>query len=178
MIDIETLDTKTSAVVLSIGVAMFDEKKIHHSEHIRVNVQEQIDRGRTISESTLAWWMMQSDEARAAVFGEEAGVIYDTPEARDRLGDLWLEWGPKVVWSKGPHFDIAKLEDLFGGNVPWEYHHPRDTRTRYELYQQLLGKDPEKIRPSNGMAHNAEQDAIHQALEVMWIMQNLREHIA
>ena len=59
MIDLETLATTPDCVVLTIGGVKFDPNTLGESTqpfYYRFNVDEQLDKGRTTSESTLEWW--------------------------------------------------------------------------------------------------------------------------
>ena len=66
MIDLETLATRTSAVVTEVSAVAFDiltgEIRTHKTWNI--SVDEQLALGRTISSGTLAFWLTQSEEAR------------------------------------------------------------------------------------------------------------------
>ena len=68
MIDLETLDTRPSAVVFQVGVLVFQdilggdtrgnlilEKKIFH-----LDILEQIMAGRTVDQDTVLWWAEQN----------------------------------------------------------------------------------------------------------------------
>src|SRR3546814_2365974 len=77
MVDLETLDTKNSAVVLSIGAVVWetlvdDAGSLDYSVVERfyrvLSIDEQLAAGRTVSESTLLWWMRQDPTARAEAF--------------------------------------------------------------------------------------------------------------
>ena len=67
MVDIETLDTVQSAVVLSIGAVAFDPHTKELGEKFYVefttDLQAQQRLGRTISADTVTWWMQQGAAA-------------------------------------------------------------------------------------------------------------------
>lgn len=167
MIDLETLDTKPSAVVLSVGLVVFSKDvsgqyQEHRTNYRTLDLQSQMDRGRTISESTLMWWMKQGREARGAAFqeidrvpvgqwGEELRVFYE---------------GCEEVWSHGAGFDvtIAIAESLLDGNVPWGHREVRDTRTLSAITGLAVDKPPVTH------AHHAVYDAIAQA---EWVVKAL-----
>lgn len=74
MIDIETLDTRPSAVVLSIGVVLFNRrnadvpfKELNLKFGKREFRDEQIMMGRTISKDTAQWWRGQDPEAKSCL---------------------------------------------------------------------------------------------------------------
>ena len=70
MIDLETLDTKPSASILTIGAVKFDptgdELKESTCEkfYVKVDLDSCDKLGLTVSQSTLDWWANQSQEAQ------------------------------------------------------------------------------------------------------------------
>jgi len=154
MIDIETLDTMNTAVVTQVGWCLFDAESIGKPEELFPSIQEQIDMGRTISASTLKWWMVDQPQiARERVFDP---VIDTTVEdLATRLRMVTQEQGVEHVWSHGPHFDMAILKDLLGDNV-FHYRSPRDTRTMAMLA-------PHAVKPPAITKHSAGDDAYAQA---------------
>lgn len=62
MCDLETLDTATTACVLSIGLVAFDPNSgvINDRFYAAFPRAQQLKVGRTISDATLTWWMDQS----------------------------------------------------------------------------------------------------------------------
>ncbi|RMH22127.1 MAG: 3'-5' exoribonuclease [Gammaproteobacteria bacterium] len=155
MIDIETLDTANTAVVVQVGWCLFDAHNISKPTELFPDIQDQIDMGRTISASTLKWWMTNEsiDEmTRQRVFDP---VIYTSIEdVAVRLRTV-VGSGVDHVWSHGPHFDIAILKDLLGDNI-FHYRSPRDTRT-----MSLLA--PNAVKPPAMTKHSAGDDAYAQA---------------
>lgn len=156
MVDLETLDTRPSTVVLSIGAVVFDPSDdVFHSQYWRCTWQDQLDAGRTVSESTIRWWLKQSDEARAALDGDRAPLSIVLGE----LGSLYRGHGCERLWARGASFDISILEHAYGAqNLPWRYNAPRDCRTFDDLLPPNFADDI----PA-GVAHNALEDAIWQA---------------
>lgn len=163
MIDNETLDTTPSAVILSIGAVRFDQYS-HDMEdnafYAVLDIQDQIDKGRTISADTLSFWMMQPPAARA-VFAEKEKVSLE--EALVGLRE-WID--PKRdtrPWSMGASFDIPMLEHAYrslGMDAPWLFWKARCMRHHKELPNAKIVYDSV---PRLGTHHNAMDDAIHQA---------------
>lgn len=162
MIDIETLGTKPGSVIASIGAVAFDATTGEFGEtfYVKIDVADAQNEGLHIDASTVAWWMQQSDEARASTFtGDDKtslmlglGELYDfvTKESADR------------VWGNGPSFDLVQLEAAYtktGKLAPWSFRAHRDLRT----LRDLSGVDI----PNIGTAHNALDDAIAQAHAVI-----------
>lgn len=132
MIDIETLDTKPSAVILSAGIIAFNQERgVISRWYGTLNAREQIDAGRTISMSTLVFWMMQSDEARKAAFSDGPHM-----EFHNLVSFISRHKSPEgaLYWAKSPQFDMTILEsycdDLYGvDEMPWAFRGFRDVRT-------------------------------------------------
>ena len=157
MFDLETLDTKPSAVILSLGAVKFDprQKGIDPDAErlsMRISVDEQSLMGRTTSESTLAWWATQSKEAQDAAFSDEGRI--PLIEAVDQFHKF--VWNSERVWSQGS-FDVNIMEHLYTAlNRPysWQYWQVRDSRTLFDFV------DGELDRTKH---HDAVEDAISQA---------------
>lgn len=164
MIDIETLDTGPNAVVLSVGAVLFnlhetdthelleaDEKRNFFSV---LEFESQIELGRTISASTILWWMAQNKQAQRETFKEQGRE--DTYNA---LRELRKFIGGTRPWGNGSSFDNTIMDTLFtayGVSPPPFYLH-RDLRT----LKQLSMIDPSANR---GVEHSAIEDARYQVL--------------
>jgi hypothetical protein len=159
MIDLETLDTTPDGVVLTIGGVKFDpfDKRTPHSEfYFRLDVNEQMDKGRTISEDTLNWWATQDDKIINEALGD-----HDRTDPLTMLRAL-KKWyvGCDAIWAQGTTFDIVMIEQLcrlYGQPIPWSFWTVKDSRTLFGL----LPKDPRKDFSFD--AHNALEDARTQA---------------
>jgi hypothetical protein len=130
MVDLETLDTKPTSVILSIGAVLFDARGGQPKRpYYRVlKLQSQLNRGRTVSESTLLWWADQSEAARAEVFRGDG-----RSHPVEALQDLAAYLKPaRRVWAQGPDFGCVILTDMarqLGIKMPWAYNSVRDVRT-------------------------------------------------
>lgn len=163
MIDIETLDTLNSAVVTQVGWVLFDADEIGKPQEMFPDIQHQINLGRTISASTLKWWMVDQPRiARERVFDCPNPCTLD--ELATRLRTVVQEHHVGHVWSHGPHFDMAILKDLLGDNM-FHYRSPRDTRT-----MALLA--PHADKPKALTKHSAGDDAYAQA---QWMQNCFKE---
>lgn len=176
MLDIETLDTKPTAVILSIGAVCFD---LHEPDMIKtfyepVSRLKQVDSyGRTMSHSTLDWWAKQSDEAK---------VILNHPDAISFVGALtrfktWLDsCGDYIgVHGNGSDFDnviLASAYDQMFVAPAWDFRKNRCHRTLKSEWPLTTSNN---IKFS-GVAHNSLDDAVHQVREMIRINQvyNLR----
>lgn len=130
MIDIETLDTSRKAVVLSYAHIVFCPKTgtefAHHMTTLPI--QYQLDYGRTISESTLRFWLDQKPEIlkEQMLHAEDWNIV----KLRSVL-DYEID-SCDCVWANSPTFDLIILEDLFacyGEKLPAYFRKQRDVRT-------------------------------------------------
>lgn len=179
MLDLETLGTTPGSVILSIGAAAFDLHKGYQgrSFHKLILVQPQLDAGMTVSASTLAWWMEQSDEARFALKPSDRLECWHPVNVLSAF-DEWFHQTSinEGVWGHGLNFDIPILEALytkFGPlqkKAPWKYNTGRDTRTLFDL----AGKKMGDFGTPNPLAHSAVHDAIYQADETAKCVNFLR----
>ncbi len=171
MIDLETLATSPDASVLSIGAVKFDpfgdelNDQQMDSFYVRVDLDSCDRLGLVTSDSTIAWWAQQSQEAQDEAFNPEGRV--DIVDAMNQLYKFC--WGAKRVWSHGAGFDIIICEHLFrkiGKAIPWQFWEVRDTRTLFDI-----GVDPK--RPPV-LKHHALEDAWNQAVGVQNVYKKLR----
>lgn len=162
-LDLETLDIRPSAVVLSIGAVRFNRHErdsfdgIKEDEdrcfYAKLPIQAQIDLGRTISASTINWWMEQNVMAKR-VFAES-----ENPKAFREFQKFCR--GAQQIWGNGSNFDNVILRSLFEDlniEFPTPYYTDRDLRTLQDAAQ--IGKP----RAPKGIEHNALDDAIYQAI--------------
>jgi DNA polymerase III epsilon subunit-like protein len=168
MIDIETLGTTPGSLILSVGAVPFDERGVFTQDgfHMAISAASCTAAGLTIDPSTVAWWMRQSDAARAAAF----------PEVACTLGQVLYElqaWFARTqgerVWCHGATFDVPLLDAAYRAmsmTPPWAFYNVRCTRTLYEL----AGVSPDRTK---GTHHNALDDAIAQAEAAMMAHQKL-----
>src|SRR5579859_6495721 len=175
MCDIETLDVKPTAVILSIGACAFDPDKGTISGdtfHRKLEIDPQIAAGRTISGSTIDWWMNQSDAARSAIFSQEAQAKRSNVRSSLAAFDAWFGSSPKApVWGNGADFDLVLLTNLYQGQgfrPPWYFSSHRCFRTLKNLFGD--GLEPER----QGTHHDALDDALHQARWANAIFAKLR----
>ena len=153
-IDIESLDIFPGAKVLTVGACKFDRFTGELGAPFYVALDPTLTPG-SVSRSTFRWWKGQSEEARAAAFGGRT----EPAKAMHMLAEYVGE--DTFVWGNGAHFDITLLEWLFnetGVGIPWKFWNVRDMRTVVDL----APLDKNSI-PFEGVAHNAQADAVHQA---------------
>ena len=180
MLDLETLDTTSSAVVISIGAVAFDPHTNELGDRFYVETVEDTEaqqaRGRTISGDTVRWWMQQ-DVLAKRVFATPPpdGVErVSTLEALSRFGLFVAANGDRDVelWGNGADFDnvvLGSLYDAFGLSKPWSYSRNRCYRT-----MKNIGIGPRKPKVREGVHHNALDDAITQAVHLQEIFACLK----
>ena len=159
MIDLETLDTRPSCTVLSLGAIKFDptsNTEPHSELYFKVCVDDQDRLGRTSSDDTIEWWGRQKPEIMEEAFDQTGAVSVD--EALRQI-NKWVV-GVDTLWGQGYGFDYTIMEDMFrqgGMPIPWNFWIIRDSRTLFGCCQ----KDPRKSMQTD--LHNALADAYFQS---------------
>lgn len=171
MVDIETMGNGSNAAIMSIGACYFDPKtrEIGKTFHDEVNLQSSVNVGCELDASTVIWWMRQDDEARAKFKrngkANPLGIV---------IGNF-MEFAKGFntqVWGNGATFDNVIIKNAASNcNIPvnWKFWNDRDVRTIVELGK-VIGIDPKRDIPFEGVAHDALDDAKHQAkyLSIIW----------
>ncbi len=144
MIDLETLDVKPSAVVLSIGAVTFEtftdcgghlDYFIWERFYRVLDMSDQMKNGRTVSQSTLLWWMRQNadarDEAFATVRQQPWRIMNDLQEfvtSHTSINGVPIN----KFWASPVGFDYGiwnNLADDHKHDTPWTYRQVYDVRT-------------------------------------------------
>jgi DNA polymerase III epsilon subunit-like protein len=165
-VDLETLGTRTSSRILSIGAVFGDQTFYAELD------QTVYPEGFTVDDSTMTWWEKQG--------GFQPTQTPVSPYEATTKFHIWLtsmtvtldEW---EVWANSPSFDCAILRHHFAGfglRTPWAFWQERDVRTIKNLAVQLqLG-----VRFPNN-PHNALKDAANQRVMVETVQTALAEHV-
>ena len=136
MIDMETLSTDVSTVVLTIGAVRFDPRGVGVMEklELRPTMEEQTEvYNRTISDATMDWWSQQSPDAIEEAMGDRDRISYR--ECMQKLYQFCWNRADKF-WSNGSGFDIVIAESAFRDldmKYPWQFWNVRDCRTTMTL---------------------------------------------
>ncbi|MDG4811913.1 3'-5' exoribonuclease [Hydrogenovibrio sp. 3SP14C1] len=165
MIDIEALGLKHKSVIASIGIVIFDAVSIKGMFHIRLDVAESAKLCLDICDDTVAWWSEQSDEARTELDGTTAPLV-----AVKEAFDFLLHYKPERIYARSPQFDLEMLKhhaDVLGLDVPWHFRQEMDHRTYLKAYEETLQLMPHKADEKKLVKHNAVDDALIQAYEIM-----------
>ncbi|WP_448215285.1 3'-5' exonuclease [Endozoicomonas sp. 2B-B] len=177
MVDLETMGNSNQAAIIGIGACFFNPATGDIGETFSRNVtlQSSADEGLKMDVSTIEWWMKQDDDARA-IFQRSGSPL---PEALLEFFDFIPERLRRSVqlWGNGATFDNVILENALMAcdmTTPWEFWNHRDVRTIVELGRTILGIDPKRDFPFEGVKHDALSDAIHQAKYVSAIWGELQ----
>lgn len=171
MIDLETLGTGADSVFIAIGAIYFDPKTGELGKEFYENIdwQSSIDEGRTIDADTIKWWFQQNYDARMA--------IIEDGESLAKVLNIFTKFCGKypIVWGNGSSFDISILEHVYRQlkiPCPWPSWNVRDVRTIKDLGKDRVDKS---IFVNKGIAHNALDDAKHQAKYVSVLWQEIKK---
>lgn len=185
MLDLETLDTRETAVILSIGAVRFslDELVLGDEFYCIVDPVSCQQHGLTIGADTVRWWMGQSAEARAEYNTPlSEAPYYNLPIALERFqefvgyrltidGERRLRVNDSKVWGNGATFDNMIIRNAYRAcnlPVPWSYKNDMCFRTMMKMF-------PVKEEPS-GVKHHALDDARRQAQALIRVWQSIERH--
>lgn len=198
VLDTETLDTIPSSVLLSAGFVIYDESKLDSfdsllksGEHVVFDIQPQLDTGRTISASTLSFWMDQGRSAKESLFKGKStpdhllGMIeavtrkfFNVPDNQDieydKQGRIKLLKDIKIQ-VRGQDFDIPLVNNFlthYGYISPFNYSKSRDLRTIYDENDFDYHAYEKLNKPKNFIKHNALHDSAFDAF-MLQRMRNL-----
>ncbi len=168
-IDLETIDTKPSATVLSLGGVKFnplDNTEPHSELYLKINIDDQGAQGRTHSDDTLAWWSRQDKKIMDEAFDQTNAVTIE--DALKQISKFAV--GVDTFWGQGYGFDYTIMEDMFrqgGRPIPWNFWQIRDSRTLFACCQ----SDPRKAIQND--LHNALADAYFQSKAIQMAYKEL-----
>ena len=167
MVDLETMATTPSSVVLTLGAVHFDPygNGVDEKLYLKLDTDEQSVLKRDIDPGTIEWWSRQE-----ATIMEEAFSLDNRVSVSDAMEQFrQFAKGCKTFWSHGSIFDIMILENLLiqlGKPIPWQFWQIRDTRTLFDL-----GHTPDMPKTAK---HHALEDAINQAIGVQNVYKKLK----
>ena len=168
MLDLETLDTKPTSVILTIGAIRFDrEKRLKPLKQCdtfyrKIEIEKQKDEGFTSSQLTEQWWNRQDEDVREEALGGK-----DRVELKKALEDFVKWWNDtgnvdkQCVWGNGSSFDCPIMENAFDHYdipTPWNFWNVRDLRTLLDI----TGTRPSLHKSGK---HNALKDCYRQIFD-------------
>lgn len=170
MVDIETLDVKKTACILSIGAVTFDPYEVKDVTFYRnISIESNVKYGRTINGETVEWWFKQDKKAQDGLFNPkpmgllqamDAFTVYIKDNLKDKNG----------IWVNGANFDLTILRDVFltlGMDFPWEYKQECCIRALRKMGPTIDLKYADYKEKTKGTMHNALDDAKLQAQYVV-----------
>lgn len=166
MLDLETLDTSPSALVVSIGAVAFDPMNPVLGDEFYLELSDlriqQVVGNRTISADTVSWWMQQDAMAKQvfAPCAPDHPVRARTVDALEKFALFIGDNGGSeaLIWGNGADFDniiLGSLYESFGFKKPWSY-------SRNRCFRTLKSLAPFVKVAREGTHHNALDDAITQ----------------
>lgn len=142
MVDIESLALGTRPVITQVALLGYDLEQDEllenrFNQYLPIDPQLEIVPPRVISGGTIAYWMKQSDEARAN-FDLNVGTDFEDLVAAMRglistFNHLTVNGTRNYeISAKSPSFDLVAIETLLnelGLEVPWDFRRVSDLRT-------------------------------------------------
>jgi len=189
MLDLETLDTKPGATVLSIGAVLFDRETAlccgNGMFYMEVNIASQLPFHTTVSADTMDFWARTDPEWIEEVMSDAyqaklkpIGEVLDALDAWIQSHYLKEDFNLGTVWAQGQDFDFPILAELYDrvrdgkknletqSFLPWPFWRHRDTRTAYDV----AGFDTGTVERT-GKHHNALADC-HRQIKCLWMALN------
>lgn len=168
MVDIETLGTNSTSVIVAIGAVRFDIETLQLSDSkfkCTLDIQAQANVDLACDVDTLLWWLRQGEPARMAIFGKDAqsNALHPADALENFVG--FCE-GAFYLWSNGPTFDSCVLQEAFKRfevKWPFKYNADRDMRTVMTIAKAAGWDGPNENIYQHLVAHHALHDAIRQA---------------
>lgn len=158
MIDIETMSTKSNALILAVSLVDFSDRIESKKTWYLDTISQILDRD--IDPETKQWWKQRSF------------TFYYVSKGTDKLVDVLTElsfylnmFPEKNIWAKDPDFDCRILENAFQQfqiKCPWSFRDKKSVRTIEYL---LKIKNIKLDDPEN--PHDPESDAVAQAKNVI-----------
>lgn len=160
MIDIETLSTKSNAVIISIAAVNFDLDTglIGDNFYQKTDIQSCLDRGLHIDGETVKWWLNQNTSALKDSLTETHSITKVLVDLISFIKNLRQD--NLQVWGNSARFDLGLLENAFNKCsllIPWKHYYERDVRTLVS-FNPLIKETMEFI----GDKHNPLNDCFHQ----------------
>ena len=140
-----------------------------------IDIKDQLQYGRSTSESVLKWWKSQPPEVQSILHAKDKHLISDV------LGDFsnWCQDqgvdSSTTVWIRAPHFDFVIIDNLYKqvlktDTLPFSHWKVRDTRTACDiLYKARNGYAPNTqsvFDRESIIQHNALEDCLKEFLQL------------
>lgn len=186
MIDLETLDTRPSAVVFQVGLVAFRDvlhgevngEVILEERLLHIDILPQIMDGRTVDPETVRWWRTQNPDSWAR--HPESCIM--PHEIFKHVSEMMGENGVGDVWSNSPSFDAVIMrslgDDLTRRGVSYHefpsFRDDMDMRTLKKICRRLRIVEFDNTRETT---HNALLDCKDQVFDVVEMLRTIRRLI-
>ena len=158
MVDIETLSTKSYAVIVSIAAVQFNLEtgEVGFVFRKNISIQSCLDIGLKVDGATIQWWLNQSILAKTNSFQGQENI----KEVLVSLDEFYLQKFENLpeIWGNSASFDLGLLANAYEKcklPIPWKYTKENDVRT-------YLKSVKNKPIPFEGVKHNPVHDCYHQ----------------
>jgi hypothetical protein len=188
MFDLETLSTRSNAVIVQIGALSFydDDLEIRpwRQDEVfsaKISIDDCLKHGLVIDEGALRFWLFQPEEARESVFKGQSKPLQTVLSNFNRwLRDVIADNKDYRVWCH-PDFDLPILRNAFnacglGSHFPLNHRKSRDLRTVLEDTWGEKHNYPQVERL--GPLHDALSDTMVQADQLKLTLAELARHHA
>lgn len=173
MLDMEFLDTRPTAAILSIGIVAMDTEKMKIGEtlYLDISADDCMRHGMTVSAETIRWWINQDIGALRKAFDEQIGYKHPLELALVKVSNFLTSIAGTdklTIWQQGS-LDAEILTTAYravGKTPPWNFWNVRDLRT--------LAREVQVVHTNAGTKHNALDDAKNQAELLMKIYAQMR----
>ncbi|MCY1363299.1 3' exoribonuclease, RNase T-like [compost metagenome] len=171
VLDLETMGKGPRAAIVAIGCVRIEKLAITSSLYRRVRLETSLQVGLQVDASTIEWWLQQNDAARAEIHNP-GGIRLESAlaELADFMGKVPGAAPSKttLLWGNGSSFDnviVGNAFDACGIDRPWHFWNDRDLRTLLAIFPAA------KTLPFEGVKHHAEDDAMHEAKQLLTALQ-------
>ena len=143
-VDVETLDNKSTAVVLSLAICWFDgssdvtyEEYVERTLYVKLDMKEQLQAGRTKSKATIEWWQKQGTEIQKLCLFPSPNDV-DAVSALGKVRDYIKNTGgtdKSFIWARGSldQSSLDSLAETFGVEPIAAYNQWMDVRTAIRM---------------------------------------------
>lgn len=168
MIDLETMGTRPTSAIVSVGVTYFDEFSIHDKFYTAITLTSCLEAGLTTDQSTVDWWSKQSAEAKQAWQNDQAVPLATGLKAMQSWMLIHASNNGKLIcpWGNGADFDLVLLKSAFNAleaEPPWMYYN-------HHCYRTVKNLMPVVDFARKGTHHHALDDAVTQTEHLQRIL--------
>lgn len=162
MIDIETLGNGPNALIVQVGVVVFNCADIISADQYAISINDSLRHGRQVDAEALNFWLTRtSDEQRRNLF---KGHQVTLGEALTCIQHIFQSSECEHIWSYGANYDVPILNSaywaIFNKPGPWKFWNVRCVRTYLEVAELSINQ---VVQTEHGPAHMAVVDAHRQA---------------